>query len=82
MSNDPALTPLLTNSPHEGTSPKSQLDFAPDIKATPNKECDQENKKFDLSLAERHRDRDKIEEQNNRRRARGTHHSSEHLFDA
>ena len=80
MSN-PALTPLPP-SPHEVTSPKSQPDFAPDIKAITENEYDRENKKSDLSLAERQRDGDKIEEQNRRRRARGTHCPSEHLFHA
>ena len=78
MSN-PALTPLPP-SPHEGTSPKSQLDFAPDMKATSDNECDRENEKSDLSLAERQRDGDKIEEQNRRQRARGTHYPSEYLI--
>jgi hypothetical protein len=79
MSNDPASTPLSTYSPHEGTLPKSQLDFPPDIKATPDKECDQENKKLDLSLPKEHRDREKIEEQNKHWHACSTHYPSEYL---
>jgi hypothetical protein len=82
MSSDPAFTPLPTYSPHEGTSPKSQLDFAPDIKANLDKQGDQENERFDLSLAEKQRHGDKMEEQNKRRRARGTHYPSGYLFHA